>query len=226
MSALGNPRLHLRVTDSTNLRLRALAEAGAPDGTIVTASEQLAGRGRQGRSWAAPAGTALLCSLLLREPPSLLSLRAGVAVADVCGPQARVKWPNDVLVDGRKLAGILVEARPQARWAVLGIGLNVAVDLEELPAELRDSAGSLGLGVEQIEPTLARLLRALDSRLQQSTAGVLAELRALDALRGHELSWNGGSGTATGIDDDGRLLVQTAAGEVALDAGEVHLSRS
>lgn len=223
--SLGRPRLHLRVTDSTNLRLRALAEAGAPHGALVTAREQLAGRGRQGRSWSAPAGTALLFSLLIREPPPLLSLIAGIAVADVCGERARVKWPNDVLVDGRKVAGILVEARPQEHWAVLGIGLNVAVDIEALPLELQGRAGSLGLAANAIEPTLAELLDRLGERLARPPVEILAELRARDALQGQEIAWEGGAGTAVGIDENGRLLVQTASGRVALDAGEVHLSR-
>jgi BirA family biotin operon repressor/biotin-[acetyl-CoA-carboxylase] ligase len=223
---LGRPRLHLRVTDSTNLRLRALAEAGAPHGALVTAGEQRAGRGRQGRSWSAPAGTALLFSVLIREPPPLLSLIAGLAVADVCGARARVKWPNDVLVDGRKVAGILVEARPQEHWAVLGIGLNVAVDLATLPAELHGRAGSLGLGPDAIEPTLVQLVERLEERLVQPPVETLAALRARDALRGQEVAWDGGAGTAVGIDGDGRLLVQTASGRLALDAGEVHLSRA
>lgn len=226
LGALGTPRLHLRATDSTNLRLRELAEAGAPDGALVTATEQSAGRGRQGRSWAAPAGTALLCSLLLRDPPPLLSLIAGVAVADVCGPQALVKWPNDVLLGGLKVSGVLVEARPQAGWAVLGIGLNVAVELDDLPPELRGRAGSLGLGRDAIEPTLALLLQRLDARLGQPPTAVLTDLRTRDALRGREIGWAGGSGVAAGIADDGRLRVQTTAGEVSLDAGEVHLSRA
>lgn len=224
MSTLGWPRLHLGVTDSTNLRLRALAEAGAPHGALVTATEQRAGRGRQGRSWSAPPGTALLCSVLLREPPALLSLIAGVAVADVCGEGARVKWPNDVLVDGRKVAGILVEARPQDGWAVLGMGLNVAVDLATLPPELHGRAGSLGLGAEAIEPTLTRLLDRLQARLSRPPAETLAALRARDALYGQRVAWADGEGTAAGIDDDGQLLVRTASGQLTLDAGEVHLS--
>src|SRR5580693_7229710 len=87
--SLGHPRVHLRRTDSTNERARALALAGAPHGTLVTASEQTAGRGRQGRSWSAPAGQALLMSLLLRSPPSLLPLIAAVAVCDVAGERFR-----------------------------------------------------------------------------------------------------------------------------------------
>jgi BirA family transcriptional regulator, biotin operon repressor / biotin---[acetyl-CoA-carboxylase] ligase len=107
VTALGHPRLHLRETDSTNERARELAEAGSPHGTLVTASLQTAGRGRQGRRWEAPAGAALLCSLLVRRFDDLLSLRAGLAVADVAGEDARVKWPNDVLLAGRKVAGVL-----------------------------------------------------------------------------------------------------------------------
>src|SRR5713226_7548756 len=98
---LGTPRLHLRRTDSTNERARTLAAAGAVHGTLVTADAQTAGRGRQGRAWIAPAGRALLMSLVLREPPRLLPLLAAVAVSDVveqAGSAALVKWPNDVLL--------------------------------------------------------------------------------------------------------------------------------
>src|SRR5437763_1249614 len=140
-SGLGTPRVHFGRTGSTNEHARGLAARGAPHGTLVTAAEQTAGRGRQGRTWTAPAGLAILCSLVIRDPPRLLPLAAGVAVAELVGPQARVKWPNDVLVDGRKLAGILVEGRPQERWAVLGIGLNVAVREDQFPPELRSRAG-------------------------------------------------------------------------------------
>ncbi|MGI8512938.1 MAG: biotin--[acetyl-CoA-carboxylase] ligase, partial [Solirubrobacteraceae bacterium] len=123
---LGTPRLHERSLSSTNARARELAAAGAPHGLLVTAGEQSAGRGRQGRTWVAPAGRALLASLILREWTELLPLAAAVAVAEVAGDAARVKWPNDVQLEGRKVAGILVEGRPQEGWMVLGIGLNVA----------------------------------------------------------------------------------------------------
>src|SRR5579863_3685505 len=95
---LGRPRIHLRRTDSTNTVARELAAAGAPHGTLVTADEQTAGRGRQGRAWSAPPGTALLSSWVIREPGGLLSLAAGVAVAELCGQPAQLKWPNDVLI--------------------------------------------------------------------------------------------------------------------------------
>ncbi len=226
---LGHPRLHLSRTDSTNERARALALAGAPHGTLVTAAEQTAGRGRQGRRWSAPAGSALLMSLVLREPPALLPLAAAVAVCDVAGDEARVKWPNDiVIVHGEslaKLAGILIEGRPQEGWAVLGIGLNAAVRIEELPPELHGTAASLGLARAEIEPLLARLLEALERRLSEPTAEILDAWRARDALRAREVSWAGGRGRAAGVDGDGRLIVALAGGgQTALDAGEVHLA--
>ncbi len=224
--ALGRPRLHLRATPSTNDRARALAAAGAPHGTLVTASAQTAGRGRQGRTWSAPPGRALLCSLLLRDYDALLPLRAGLAVADLAGGAARVKWPNDVLLDGRKLAGILVEARPQDGWAVLGIGVNVAVDVADLPPELRDRAATLGRDPAGVEPALAALLGHLEARLADPPDVALAALRSRDALRDRPVTWAGGSGTGAGIDDTGALLVRLPGGALeTLDAGEVHLGR-
>jgi len=248
---LGSPRVHLRVADSTNERARELALAGAPHGTLVTAAEQSAGRGRQGRRWSAPAGSSILMSLILREPPRLLPLMAAVAVCDVAGGDAAIKWPNDVVVasgagDGlAKLAGILVEARPQEGWAVLGIGLNVAVRLEDLPPELRRGApdlgaaqapraeasaalpaATMGLAPEQVEGTLARLLAALARRLGEDPATALAAWRERDALSGREIAWNGGQGRAAGIDGDGRLVVElTDGGQTTIGAGEVHLER-
>ena len=132
--SLGEPREHLPTVGSTNERARELAEDGAAHGTLVTADEQTAGRGRQGRSWSTPPGVAIAASLILREFDELLPLRAGLAVADVAGPDALVKWPNDVWIDGRKIAGILVEARGD-EWAILGIGVNVAVDPSTLPPD-------------------------------------------------------------------------------------------
>jgi BirA family transcriptional regulator, biotin operon repressor / biotin---[acetyl-CoA-carboxylase] ligase len=242
---LGSPRVHLRRTASTNDRARELALAGAPHGTLVTTAEQTAGRGRQGRRWSAPAGSALLMSLVLRcHPPdrvlpgpdaaapaplpALLPLVAALAVCDVAGERARIKWPNDiVLVRGErlaKLAGILIEGRAQEGWALLGIGLNVAVRVEELPPELHGTAATLGGTPEDVEPALERLLGALARRLAQDSEQTLREWRSRDALRGREVSWSAGSGLAEGIDGAGRLLVALASGgHVALDAGEVHL---
>ena len=236
---LGRPRIHLRSTDSTNDRARELALAGAPHGTLVTAGEQTAGRGRQGRRWSAPAGRALLMSLLLREPPALLPLVAALAVCDVAGEEARIKWPNDVVfarggegggeAEGEagtlaKVAGILAEGRPQQGWAVLGIGLNVAVRVEDLPPELHATAATLGREPREVEPALQELLVALQRRLGEPDERTLDAWRARDALRGRAIAWSGGEGRAEGVDGAGRLVVALAGGgRTALDAGEVHL---
>jgi BirA family transcriptional regulator, biotin operon repressor / biotin---[acetyl-CoA-carboxylase] ligase len=218
---LGRPRLHLRATTSTNDRARELAARGAPHGTTVTAGVQTAGRGRQGRTWSAPPGTALLASVVLRDAPQLLPLRAGLAVADVAGAAARVKWPNDVLVDGRKVAGILAEGRPAERWTVLGIGINAALAVDDLPAELRATAASLGRAPEAV---LAELLAALERWLGEPADTVLDALRGRDALLDRPVAWAGGEGVGAGIDGDGALLVRRTDGStIRLDAGEVHL---
>jgi BirA family biotin operon repressor/biotin-[acetyl-CoA-carboxylase] ligase len=231
---LGRPHRHFDRTDSTNARARELAEAGAPGGLVVTASEQTAGRGRQGRSWFAPPGGALLYSALLRplgERP-LLPLQVPLAVSDAAEALAPVscqlKWPNDVWVKGRKLSGVLVEGRPgegESGWAVLGVGLNLAVAEDAFPPELRETAVSLGEGIGFAE-ALAALNSSLERWLGADDASVLAAFRRRDALRGRPISWQGGAGTAAGIDDAGHLLVDTGAGEaVALGAGEVHLEQ-
>ena len=222
-SGLGNPRVHYRRTDSTSTRARELAAGGAPHGTLVTAREQSAGRGRHGRSWTAPPGRALLMSLVLRRWPPLLPLAAGVAVAEVGGGAAAVKWPNDVLLGGRKAAGILAEGRPQEGWMVLGVGLNVAVRPADLPAELRDTATGLGLEPGDVESVLAALLAGLERWLEAPPQAVLSAFAARDALAGREVAWADGQGRGAGVDEEGRLLVDTPDGRVALDAGEVHL---
>jgi len=222
---IGTPRVHHRLTDSTNERAKALALAGAAHGTLVTAGEQSAGRGRQGRVWTAPSGSALLMSLVLRELDELLPLTAAVAVCDALAAEAAVKWPNDVWIEGRKVAGILVEGRPQDGWAVLGIGLNATT--ESFPAELAETATSLRLAGVDADPAsvLDDLLDSLGRWLRAPSGSVLAAWRSLDALKGERVRWSGGEGIAGGIDDSGALLVETRNGPVTLDAGEVHLLR-
>jgi BirA family biotin operon repressor/biotin-[acetyl-CoA-carboxylase] ligase len=226
VTALGTPRLHLRSVGSTSDRARELAVAGAPHGALVTAAAQTAGRGRQGRAWTTPPGAAATLSLVMRDPPPLLPLVAAVAVAETCGEDALIKWPNDVLVGGLKVAGILAEGRPHEGWAVLGIGVNVAVDVATLPEELRGRAGSLGRPLSAVEPFLSSLLVALSRALDLDTEALLDAWRARDALRGQEVSWSGGTGVAAGIDGEGRLVVELAdGGRTTLNAGEVHLGR-
>lgn len=222
---IGRPRVHHRRTDSTNERARELAAAGAPHGTVVTAAEQTAGRGRQGRTWVAPPGSAVLMSVVLRRFDPMLPLAAAVALCEALPVPALVKWPNDLWIDRRKVAGILVEGRPAAGWAVLGVGINVSVS--QFPVELRDTATSLRLAGSSIgnEEVLDLALAALDRWLERPAAEVLAAWRARDALQGSEVRWAAGSGQAAGINEAGALLVDTSSGRVTLGAGEVHLLR-
>jgi BirA family biotin operon repressor/biotin-[acetyl-CoA-carboxylase] ligase len=242
----GCPHRHFVRTDSTYTRARELAAAGAPHGTVVTADEQTEGRGRQGRSWTAPPGRALLYSAVLRPLEArhmALPLAVPLAVCEAAeelepGTRCGVKWPNDVLVDGRKLAGVLIEARPQDGWAVVGVGLNLAIAPEEFPPELRDTAGSIlsaPLPTDFAVPSARhadirnRAKESLDRWLAcwvgADVDEVLGAWRERDALRGREVAWDGGSGVADGIDDRGYLVVVTATGDrVAIGAGEVHLT--
>ena len=211
-------------------RARELAAAGAPHGTLVTAGEQTAGRGRQGRTLERAARAARCCmSLVAARPAALLPLAAAVAVADVAGDGARIKWPNDVLLDGRKVAGILVEGRPQEGWAVLGIGLNVAVRLEDLPRGAARPRGRRSAATPRRRRADARRLLARSSaRLARAGDGDArrpgARATRCSAARSR---WAGGEGAAAGhrrrrarCSSRGR-----GRGGTALDAGEVHLER-
>jgi len=239
----GSPHRHFRVTDSTNERAKALALAGARGGLVVTADEQTAGRGRRGNEWFAPPGSCLLYSALLRPfeggDPPLLPLAVGVAVCEaaesVAPVRCQVKWPNDVWVDERKVAGILVEARPEEGWAVIGVGINIAIPQDRFPDELRERAASLlptegegGLPPGGA-PSVPRALTALNESLGRwVTAGddeVLSAFRARDVLCGRKISWDGGEGIAEEIDERGHLVVTRPDGEsVELGGGEVHLA--
>ncbi len=228
---IGLPRHHFDSIGSTNACARELAAQGAAPGTIVTSAEQTDGRGRQGRAWSTPAGKALAWSAIVSldgEVPGLFPLRAGLAACDAVeelgGGPAEVKWPNDVMLDGRKCAGVLVEGRPQDGWAVVGVGINLTIEPEEFPPEIRDRATSVGSGAtldaatEALNAALARWLAAPDRE-------VLATLERRDHLAGREVSWEGGTGTASGIAPDGSLIVTSPDGTTHhLHAGEVHLT--
>jgi BirA family biotin operon repressor/biotin-[acetyl-CoA-carboxylase] ligase len=251
----GHPHRHFSRTDSTNSRARELAAAGAPHGTVVTASEQTAGRGRQGRTWTAPPDKALLYSAIVRpleERHVTLPLAVPLAVceaAEQLNPNlsCQVKWPNDIHAEGRKLSGVLIEARPQDGWAVIGIGLNLSITKEEFPTELQATAISLfdpahkgeGRGSAGPSPLLppgpppsapSKAAEILSQRLQDWVQAdpneVLATWRQRDALCGREIEWDGGSGVADGVDDRGYLVVVTPdGGRISVGAGEVHLTR-
>lgn len=216
--------------DSTNREALERAAAGAPSGTVIVARRQTAGRGRQGRSWLSGPG-ALALSVIVRGHgvDGLLPLRAGLAVARLAGPSARVKWPNDVLVDGRKVAGILVEGAG-AGAAVVGIGVNVALDETLLPAELVGRAGSLVRGADELDAVRDELLVHLTDVMSLDAPTVVASLAARDALAGRAIAWSAADrgerheGHAEGIEADGRLRVRDADGTLQhLAGGEVHL---
>jgi BirA family biotin operon repressor/biotin-[acetyl-CoA-carboxylase] ligase len=228
---------------STNDLAQALAAEGAPEGTLVIADEQTAGRGRLGRSWWAPAGANLLLSLLLRPAlPPLAALRltmaAGLAAAEAIeqttGLVVRLKWPNDIWLNGKKAGGILVETRlagEQLEYAIVGLGLNVNADLSK-HAQLAGLATSLRMESGQPQDRLP-LLRALVERFAAWYSNIgsphlrEAWARRLITLGQFVEAWAGQqpvSGLAEAVDEDGALLVRTGDGRLhKLSAGDVSL---
>ncbi len=219
----------LRTTDSTNSRAVALAEGGAPHGTVVCADTQTGGRGRFGRTWESPPGLNLYVSLLLRppvEPPQApqLTLVTAVALAaavEACtGLSPRLKWPNDLYLGGRKAAGILAEMSADAdrlRHVVIGAGLNVNARGADFPAALRPKATSLAVQSGRTFPrvdVLARFLESFEDAYRLFVAGgiraVLPEWRRRSLLDGRRvvirLRGEDVAGTAVGVDDCGHLL--------------------
>jgi BirA family biotin operon repressor/biotin-[acetyl-CoA-carboxylase] ligase len=228
---LGEPRIEVDSCEST----QALLDASMPEGALAVADVQTAGRGRLGRVWQAPGGTALLCSILVKPPAGRrlpqLALVAGAAVADAVEEltdlAVQIKWPNDVMLRRAKVAGILAEARDGA--VVLGIGVNVNQTQEQLPPR----AGSLltATGREWDRAVvLAAVLAALEQRYADWLAGgldaVYDGLAPRDFLRGRRVNVDGTVGTAIGIDREGRLEVQLAHDDVrAIESGEVAFER-
>jgi BirA family biotin operon repressor/biotin-[acetyl-CoA-carboxylase] ligase len=225
-------------TGSTNADLVAAARSGASAGRVLVAEEQVAGRGRLDRQWHAPARSGLTMSMLVRPaaPPStwpLLPLLTGVAAVEALRAVARVvavlKWPNDVLVDGRKLGGILVERVED--FAVIGIGINVSLRDDELPVPTATSVALAG-GVADRESLAKELLRALGRRyVAWETAGgvpeaVVPAYREICATIGADVvvqQPGGGElvGTAREVDDTGALVVVDAEREHRISAGDV-----
>jgi BirA family biotin operon repressor/biotin-[acetyl-CoA-carboxylase] ligase len=228
--------------DSTNTTVRELAGQGAPHGTVVIADAQRLGRGRLGRAWASPPATNLYLSALLRcelpmERLSQISLLAGVAACETVREwcAAEIKWPNDVLAGGRKVAGILAEmdGAGAQRVIILGIGVNLNAALEDFPAELRDKAGSLRLasGAAVDRGRFAgRLLSNLEVRYEQwhrdGFAPIAATWRELAPLIGRHIRVQEPGqvveGTVIDIAGDGALRVRLADGrEHRVVAGDV-----
>lgn len=234
---------HYRQIDSTNSELLRRARLGAPEGTVVTADSQTAGRGRRGRRWYSPTGGGLWMSVLLRPPRSLplpggLSLAAGLACArairDCFGVAPELKWPNDLLVAGKKAGGILVEAGDgeEGSFAVIGIGINLAI--ARFPDELRDTAVSLaaaGAGARE------DLRRGILDHLQElyllvvsagSPVPLMEEYRSISATLGRRVlvltpsgDW---AGQALDVNSRGGLVVEGEDGvRREVDSGEVSL---
>ncbi len=243
-AALGRPCRVLAVTGSTNDDARGWAAEGAPSGAVVIADAQRAGKGRHGRSWSSPPGESLAISFILRPtlaPAALppLAIAAGLAVLRAVGRRTsatvQLKWPNDVLVSGNKIAGILVEGAVTGRavdHAVVGIGINVR--RTAFPDDLAARATSLALAGCSEPEALHRgrlaldLARLLDEEVDEllRTPGRLPERVAPhDALRGRAVRLEAGEhGVASGLDGEGRLSVQLPDGrKVAAVAGEITL---
>jgi BirA family biotin operon repressor/biotin-[acetyl-CoA-carboxylase] ligase len=246
----GLPSVHLfeRVR-STNDAARGLADGGAPHGTLVLAEEQTAGRGRGGRAWASPAGVGVWMTMVARPAslpaPGLLPILVGLAAAEAIDPFVRpavtqVKWPNDLQLAGRKVAGILCEgswdgARPGA--VVVGIGINVLHAPDDFPGEVRETATSLRIvagwappRVEVAGAVAAALMRALVRPPAQLTGALVDALRRRDALEGRPVRVTGATetaGTALGVSPAGALLVRTHEGRLqTVTSGTVRIAAS
>ncbi len=230
----------LEVTGSTNSDIRALAEAGAPEGTVIAAGEQTAGRGRLGRSFYSPRDGGLYMSVLLR--PKLAAADAAAitvcaasaaaeAVEALTGQQAGIKWVNDIYINGRKAVGILTEASVNTdgtmKYAVMGIGINVA-DVG-FPEELKAKAGTIG-GSAELRPKLAAAVLerffAYYDRLPDK--GYLSGYRRRSILTGKTIEYERGgvryTARVAGIDDSANLIVITPRGEeLRLGSGEVNI---
>jgi BirA family transcriptional regulator, biotin operon repressor / biotin---[acetyl-CoA-carboxylase] ligase len=217
--------------ESTNAEAKSLANSGAPEGTVVIAEAQSAGRGRLGRRWTSPAGKGLLFSVLLRpalpmNDAHLLTLVAAAAAAEaieaVAGTAVHIKWPNDLFLGDRKTGGILMEVsgeQDEVEWVIVGIGINVNTEYSELPVALRRTATSLkmvkGEPVDRSE-LLASLLLSLEVHYKEAVGNGFE--RALSCFRSRDYLLNKNVsvetregaivGSATGIDDRGALLVE------------------
>lgn len=227
-------------TGSTNADLAAQARAGAPSGSVLVSAHQSGGRGRLDRTWTAPPGTSLAISVLLRPPAELpvmrwlwLPLLTGVAVVDAVtaatGLSAELKWPNDVLIDGRKLCGILSERilSDDGASVVIGMGVNTRLTADQVPVPTATSLALAGAEVDEQQLVIA-ILRAVGDWYRrwldgEDFAAVLTERCGTVGrpVRVELVGQPAVIGEAIGIDAEGRLLVRTDGREQAFSAGDV-----
>ncbi len=241
---LGGHRIDLPECGSTNDEAARLARAGARHGTVVIAHAQRSGRGRNGRVWASPSGMGLYLSAVLRPPLPLvgvppITLAIGVGLCDAvraAGAAAVLKWPNDVLIDGKKLAGVLVEAQsqgPRLDAVIIGIGVNIS---GELPAEVGDRAITLEAASAapiDREAFIAALLAHVEHWVNRYVAMGLEEVipawraRMATGVRARAtIDGNALTGEVTGLDDDGALLLRDVTGTVhRVRSGDVEVIR-
>ncbi|HEX5470095.1 MAG TPA: biotin--[acetyl-CoA-carboxylase] ligase [Gaiellaceae bacterium] len=230
----GHPYLYEESCDST----QELLPRDLTEGAIAVCEEQVQGRGRLGRGWTAPPGTAILCSLLLRPPPervaAQISLVAGIAVAEAIETATdlatQVKWPNDVMLNRRKVAGILAEAADGL--VVLGLGMNVNQERSELPTDTKVPPASLytsdGLKRERaplLAAILARLETNYDAWVKAGLDGIYESLGSRDFLRGRKVSVDGASGVGVAIDRSGRFVVDVGGERRPVESGEILYER-
>lgn len=244
---IGRDCRYLAETGSTNRDVAALALAGAEEGIVVAAGAQTAGRGRMTRAWFSPPDVNLYFSLLLQPAVELaraasLPLVAGLAVAEALSElapetQPLIKWPNDILLAGKKVCGILCEMQAEAdcvRHIIPGIGVNVNLSCEDLPEELQDRATSLRIETgrrfsrAEVLATILNRFEPLYARWRAEGLAPLVEaLDARDALRGKTVRLEQGGrsleGRAAGILPDGALRLMTDAGPVPVYSGEAHI---
>jgi BirA family biotin operon repressor/biotin-[acetyl-CoA-carboxylase] ligase len=228
--------------DSTQGLARNAIDAGAGPGWLALTDFQVRGRGRQGRSWDAPPGRALLFSALLRSPvttvsltPLLAGLAVGQGIAAATGLPIELKWPNDVLVGGRKLGGVLCE-RPSGMLVIVGVGVNVNQSEQELSAELAATSIAIELGHHVArEPVLVALLNAFDDHWQRAAregdGWIVSAWRSRSPMLGREVTFNLGgvqqAGMAEDISPDGALVIRAADGRLTtVSAGDVREVRT
>lgn len=247
-SSIGRNIVRLASVDSTNAEARRMAGDGAAHGTVIVAASQGAGRGRRGRTWSSPAAGNIYMSIILRPSnttalrtaPGLVPLAAGLAavsaIRESALPETSLKWPNDIIARGGKLGGILLEARTGSQGmdhAVLGIGINANSSAEDFPEDIRPASTSLLMETGRetdIDALVKEIIRWLSITLGPLSTGdgqraMLNQYRAACSTLGQKIRAEAPSGATEGIamevDEEGRLVMETSSGRIAISAADI-----